>query len=315
MISDQYKIVFDGELMPGMTAETVRVNLARLFKTAPDKLERLFVGKPVAVKSALSEADADRYVQALTTAGAKVRKEAEAPARPALSIEPLVAGTDTAPATGMQCPKCGHQQPGTVQCDGCGIIFEKYHARLAREAAPAANNGDGLKQFYAPPSANVAGTGPEYGELRLFTFNGRIGRLRYLAWSLGISAAGLGLGLIAAMGLAISEVLGGVLLFAVAVAYLVASFQIGAQRLHDFGWSGWFLLLCLVPVVGSVFPFALLLVPGNEGSNRFGPPQPPNSKRVKVLAALWLLVPIIGILAAIALPAYQQSVGLGQTGL
>jgi len=28
---------------------------------------------------------------------------------------------------------------------------------------------------------------------------------------------------------------------------------------------------------------------------------------VRTLAALWLLVPVIGILAAIALPAYQQS--------
>jgi len=39
--------------------------------------------------------------------------------------------------------------------------------------------------------------------------------------------------------------------------------------------------------------------------NRFGPPQPPNSSAVKLLAALWLLVPIIGILTAIILPTYQ----------
>jgi len=77
------------------------------------------------------------------------------------------------------------------------------------------------------------------------------------------------------------------------------------QRLHDLGWSGWLMLLYLVPIIGTVLPLVVLLMPGNPGVNRFGPPQPPNSRAVKILAALWLLVPVIGVLAAIVLPTYQ----------
>src|SRR5690606_17854755 len=99
----------------------------------------------------------------------------------------------------------------------------------------------------------------------------------------------------------------GAILFAMSGGgFVVVSVQIGVQRLHDIGWSGWFLLRNLVPSVGSFFPLVMLLYPGRPDATPFGPPQPPNSRAVKILAALWLLVPVIGILAAIALPAYQQ---------
>ncbi|MNG26661.1 putative major pilin subunit [compost metagenome] len=58
--------------------------------------------------------------------------------------------------------------------------------------------------------------------------------------------------------------------------------------------------------MGGVFALLMLVVPGTTEANRYGPPPPPNSKGVKLLALTWLLVPILGILAAIALPQYQQ---------
>lgn len=119
-------------------------------------------------------------------------------------------------------------------------------------------------------------------------------------------AIGFGLLLVASLTLAFSAVFGSVLLLAFAIGFIVVATQIGTQRLHDMGWSGWFMLLNLVPVIGTFFPFVLVLVPGNGGANKFGPPQPPNSLSVKMLAALWLLVPVIGILVAAAIPAYQQ---------
>ncbi len=68
---------------------------------------------------------------------------------------------------------------------------------------------------------------------------------------------------------------------------------------------GWFLLLHLVPLIGSLFALLLLIIPGTQGANRFGPPPPPNSTAVKILAWLTLLIPIIAIAAAIAIPQYQ----------
>ena len=49
-----------------------------------------------------------------------------------------------------------------------------------------------------------------------------------------------------------------------------------------------------------------LIIPGTDGPNRFGAPTPPNS--VGVLIAAWAMpvIMIIGVVAAIALPAYQD---------
>jgi serine protease Do len=32
----------------------------------------------------------------------------------------------------MECPKCGHQQENTLECESCGIVFEKYEQIQAR---------------------------------------------------------------------------------------------------------------------------------------------------------------------------------------
>lgn len=89
------------------------------------------------------------------------------------------------------------------------------------------------------------------------------------------------------------------------IAFIVIAVMIGVQRLHDLGWSGWLWLLNFVPFVGSVFGILMLVLPGSTGANRYGPPPPANSTGVKVLASLIILLPIVGIIAAIALPSYQ----------
>lgn len=310
MSADQYRIVFDGELVPGMSPDAVRSNLARLFKSDIDKIERLFRQGPVNIKRDLSALEADRYLQALLRAGARARKEPEASKGMTLS---LVDDTSTSPhqesatTDQMECPKCGHSQLAAIQCGSCGIVIQKYLARQAQQAE-ASKQSEILAaaQPYAPPRAQVGEPAPEYGELKVFTIQGRIGRLRYLAWSMSLMIAALGLLLVASVAFAVSTVLGSILTGILCLGLLFVSIQICAQRLHDIGWSGWLMLLNLVPIAGNLFSLAMLLMPGNDGMNRFGPPQPPNSRAVKIIAALWLLVPVIGILAAIALPAYQQ---------
>ena len=68
MTEARYKIVFDGQLMPEMTLETVKDNLARLFKSDPSKIDTLFSGSPVALKRDLAETEADKYLAALAAA-------------------------------------------------------------------------------------------------------------------------------------------------------------------------------------------------------------------------------------------------------
>ena len=45
-----------------------------------------------------------------------------------------------------------------------------------------------------------------------------------------------------------------------------------AKRLHDINISAWWLLLNLIPVVGSLIIFVLnCIMPGTKGENRFEP--------------------------------------------
>jgi len=151
---------------------------------------------------------------------------------------------------------------------------------------------------YAPPRAPVGQDFPAVGELKVFSVQGRIGRLRYLAWSLALVAVGLLVAALCVGILSVSLVAGGLLGTVALVAFVVVSIQIGAQRLHDAGWSAWLLLLNLVPVVGSFFPLLMMAVPGNTGPNRYGPPPPSNTPRVKILAVLWLVVLALVFIAA-----------------
>lgn len=142
---------------------------------------------------------------------------------------------------------------------------------------------------YAPPRSAVTQDWPAEGELKVFTVQGRIGRLRYLAWTMVLSFVGMLLAALCFGVLSLSLVAGGLLATVLVIAFLVVSIQMGAQRLHDAGWSAWLLLLNLIPLVNSVFPLLMMVIPGNAGANRYGPPPPKNTRSVKVLAALWVI--------------------------
>ena len=311
MNSPRYKIVFDGQLMPDASLETVKTNLARLFKSDLARIDSLFSGGSVALKRDLNESEAEQYVSALQKAGAHVRMEIDQAA--SLSLVPTEAETEEAEHAAMPnmaCPKCGHEQVKAVECSACGIIIEKYLARQAQlaENQPAQTQVATAASPYAPPQANVAEQLPQYGELKVFSINGRIGRVRYLGWTMAMLLSMLPLMLLFAGVSVMSSVVGTLILVVAVITMIVIGVFIGVQRLHDMGWSGWLWLLNFVPFIGSVFALLMLIIPGTQGVNRYGPPPPPNSTRVKVLAWLFLLVPITGIVAAIALPQYQSYV-------
>jgi uncharacterized membrane protein YhaH (DUF805 family) len=261
MSDNRFKIVFDGALLPGVESTTAKLNLAELFKSDVEAIEKLFTGRPVALKRDLSRPDAETYLTALKNAGVDARIEAEQPVAFSLA--------------------------------------ETHETESASDfSRPAASP-------YAPPRAAVGDDLPEYAELKVFTIHGRIGRLRYLAWTLVLTVAMLvASGILATAGFAVATasptagiILGSLLGFALFVAIVWVSVQIGVQRLHDLGWSGWLYLLNLVPLVNSIFPLLLLVLPGNTGANQYGAPPPRNSTAVKVLASLWLaFIPLMLII-------------------
>jgi uncharacterized membrane protein YhaH (DUF805 family) len=250
MSEPRYKIVFDGALQSGVDLTSAKLNLADLFKSDVAAIERLFSGRAVALKRDLSHSDAQTYLQALSKTGIDARIEAET------AIELSLADV--------------HDNPAAV----------------AEPDSP-----------YAPPRANVGESLPAFATLKPFSVEGRIGRLRFLAWTMVLSLVALpivGVFALIALGLVSGDsttglIFGGILAVFLFIGFMIVSILFSVQRLHDIGWSGWLWLLNLVPFVGSFFPLVIMVVPGNTGANRYGPPPPPNSTAVKVLCSLWIV--------------------------
>ncbi|MGE8413764.1 MAG: DUF805 domain-containing protein [Pseudomonas sp.] len=162
---------------------------------------------------------------------------------------------------------------------------------------------------YAPPQATVGESVPQFATLNVFSFEGRIGRLRYLAWTLVLTVALLAVvGVGALFGAISAAVLNSTLLMGlgilagavVFIGFIVVSIQISVQRLHDLGWSGWLWLLNFVPIVGSIFPLVLMVSPGSNVANRYGAPPPPNTTAVKVLSWMWVVLLVALIIGMVA---------------
>ena len=160
---------------------------------------------------------------------------------------------------------------------------------------------------YAPPGAHVddvadaeAGVQP----VKFWSAQGRVGRLRYLAHLMAayllVILVGFVGGLLSAM--LRTDVLGDVFVYAGVAVYLWFTMLKTIQRSHDMDWSGWTAILALIPFAALVWIFK----GGSAGRNRFGSPPPPNTTGVKVLAFLPLAVMVVGIVAAVAIPAYVE---------
>ena len=159
---------------------------------------------------------------------------------------------------------------------------------------------------YSAPRTNVTpgdDAVEEYGEVRLFAVSGRIGRVRYIAYSIALSLLVLLAALILAVMAAVVDQNAAIAV--VVIAYLgVYAIQLlpGIQRAHDMNVSGWLSLISLVPLGVLVF----WLVPGTRGENNYGKQPPPNGAGVILVACLLPLAFFGGVLAAIAVPAYQD---------
>jgi uncharacterized membrane protein YhaH (DUF805 family) len=62
------------------------------------------------------------------------------------------------------------------------------------------------------------------------------------------------------------------------IAYVITYIFVVIKRCHDLNWSGWFVLLSIVPWVNIVFGIFIAFVKGTSGPNQFGPdPTQPSS--------------------------------------
>jgi uncharacterized membrane protein YhaH (DUF805 family) len=162
-----------------------------------------------------------------------------------------------------------------------------------------------MQNPYGAPRAAVGDAAEDFQPVRIFAVSGRMGRARYVVYSIVLTllimfVAGLAAAFLGPLGVAV--------LVAGYIVMFVIQIMLTIQRSHDFNMSGWFSLLALVPLVNMIFWF----IPGTDGANRFGAKTPPNSTGVMV--GLWIVpaIFVIGIIAAVSIPAYQDYVKRAQ---
>ena len=104
----------------------------------------------------------------------------------------------------------------------------------------------------------------------LFRFEGRRGRKAYAYSKLALICLGL-LGVIFATILAlVSAGLSYLFLIPFLLLIAVGSYTTAAQRFRDFGQSGCWAFLFLIPYVGFAVGIALFFIPPNPGLNKYG---------------------------------------------
>ncbi|GHG53935.1 DUF805 domain-containing protein [Streptomyces griseocarneus] len=98
------------------------------------------------------------------------------------------------------------------------------------------------------------------------TFSGRAGRPEFWMFSLISFVISIVLAVIDAV-LGTDPVIG--LVYSLAV--LLPGLAVGVRRLHDIDRSGWWLLLALIPLLGSIVLLVFFALPGTQGENSYGP--------------------------------------------
>lgn len=107
----------------------------------------------------------------------------------------------------------------------------------------------------------------------LTSYQGRINRAKFWA-AIGVFLVGA---LVAAiidnvLGTTIANVPYGYVYILYSIAMLYCVFSVYAKRWHDRDKSGWWSLICLVPVIGAIwFLIECGILPGTQGLNRYGP--------------------------------------------
>ncbi|GHT93156.1 hypothetical protein AGMMS49545_11920 [Betaproteobacteria bacterium] len=283
----RYKIVFNGLVMMETPEATVKANLARLFKCDPARIEPLFTGQTATLKRNLGEQEANRYVQVLREAGAIVHKELEPPAKSAaapVALE-LVEKPEPAPQ-----PAADAQTTSTAATNASTDPFDNTPAWA--QARPQAQEP---RPAYKSPTQELAELRAHeddggYCELDFISLEGRLGRLRYLAWSMAmwlLLIPVIMVGIFLYTKFPPLAILGAVVVGILAIAF---NFTLTFRRLHDIDMSAWWILLTFAPLVSNFFVLFLLLKAGDDGDNDYGPPPPPNSIGVIVMAAGMLLL-------------------------
>jgi uncharacterized membrane protein YhaH (DUF805 family) len=166
---------------------------------------------------------------------------------------------------------------------------------------------------YTTPDASLAVDMDETYQPTVFSFSGRIGRLRYLAYITGVYlvTAAIAIPIMAlvgglAAGASDMPVFAMIIMAVVYIALLVIVFTFGKRRMNDLNRSGWWMLLFIVPVANLLLTLYMVFGAGTDGVNDYGAAPNENPMGVKILGLFFPIISLIGIVAAVTIPAISN---------
>jgi uncharacterized membrane protein YhaH (DUF805 family) len=65
--------------------------------------------------------------------------------------------------------------------------------------------------------------------------------------------------------------LGQILTSLYSLAVLLPSIAVSMRRLHDTGRTGWWILIGLIPIIGTIILLVYMFLDSQEGENKYGP--------------------------------------------
>lgn len=155
------------------------------------------------------------------------------------------------------------------------------------------------------------------------SIHGRFNRLSYIAWfgilqlffTCALLSLSVMLGILNLNSMYFSQqaiyslsALGQMSYILLSCAYLYFMLVVMIRRLHDRNKSGWWILLCLIPIVQIFMAFYLLFARGCNRANRFGHPRP-SAFIEKLLAWLMIITFVIGLFASTSIVSFMMGTG------
>jgi hypothetical protein len=150
-----YEIAFNGECLPGTLPEVVKASVGQLFRADAQRIELLFSGRRLILKSHLDAPAAERFRQALERAGAVAHV---CPMEQAHTVELAPPPTAPAPLPRAQVVPRDRYMAAFVNVDAPAYGIAEPGERLQQEAAAAPPPALDLSQLsLAPTGADLGG--------------------------------------------------------------------------------------------------------------------------------------------------------------
>lgn len=157
---------------------------------------------------------------------------------------------------------------------------------------------------YQAPTSSLRDS-VEATEDRWFSAEGRIGVMRYNArvaiCTAVIVAAALVIFTGMSLGSPVAQALVSIPAFIVAIISVAAMVYTAIKRLHDLSFNGWFYLIGIIPIVGTIWTLYYSLAPGKEDDNDHGARREATGmdKILGVVGIVLVLLMVVGTFSSI----------------